>query len=326
MRNAVIASTGSYLPETIIKNEDLDQFPPGAIKKIGEKTGVYARRNAAPDQTTSDLAFEAARACLEKSGRAIDTIDGIIVSTSTPDRIQPATATRVQDMLGARRAFAFDINSVCAGSVYGISIADSMIRSGRHGPILFVAAETYSRILNRKDFSTYPYFGDGSGAILFEPADSAERGVLHSILHTDGAGCEIISVPAGGAMMPYDRMDNPKSAYFRMDGKTVFAFAIMRGTEVILELLKEARLMPGDVDLYVSHQANVNIIRKIAGMLEVPFEKFFLNLDRYGNTASASVPIALDEVLSQGLAKEGDLVVTVAFGGGLSWGANLIRI
>jgi 3-oxoacyl-[acyl-carrier-protein] synthase III len=324
MRNTVIVSTGRYLPSREVTNQELDWFPAGAPEKISEKTGVLSRRSATHDECTSDLAAHAGRDCLEKAGLAADELEGIILSTSSPDRVQPATATRVQHLLGARRAFAFDINSVCSGSVYGISLADSLIKSGNHERILFIAAELYTRILNKQDFSTFPYFGDGAGAILFEAGSG--RGVLHSVLRSDGSACDTISVPGGGTMMPFDRITNPRSAYFQMDGKRVYAFAIEKGAEVIRELLTRSGIAAGNVDLFVSHQANINIIHAIADHLEVPRERFFVNLDRYGNTASASVPIALDEALASGKAKGGDLLVTVAFGGGLSWGANLIRL
>ena len=324
MRHSVISATGRYLPTTEVKNEDLNWFPADALRNISVKTGVNARRQAAEDQCTSDLAFLAAQKCLEKADFPPEELEGIIVSTSSPDRIQPATAARVQRLLGARKAFAFDINSVCSGSVYGISLADSMIKSGNHNSILFIAAEVYTRILNKKDFSTLPFFGDGAGAILFRTGE--EGGVLQSVLCTDGDGADVICVPGGGTMMPYEQIDNPRFAYFKMDGKAVFAFAVEKGAEVIQEVLDKASVAPADVTLFVSHQANVNILNAIADGLSVSPDKFFVNLDRYGNTASASVPIALDEALDAGRAKSGDLVVTVAFGGGLSWGANLIQV
>jgi 3-oxoacyl-[acyl-carrier-protein] synthase-3 len=324
LRSAAIVATGRYLPVNEVANTDLSWFPVDALARIGEKTGVLARRAAADDQCTSDLAFHAANACLSKVGFPPAELEGIVVSTSSPDRVQPATATRVQHLLGASGAFAFDINSVCSGSVYGISLVDALIKSGRHDRILFVAAELYTRILNKNDFSTFPYFGDGAGAILFEAGHN--RGVLDSVLRTDGGGSEVICVPAGGTMMPFEQITNPRSAYFRMDGKAVFAFAIAKGTEAIQELLARSRTTPDEVSLFITHQANINIIYGIADALEVPRERFFVNLDRYGNTASASVLIALDEAIASRKVTQGDLVVTAAFGGGLSWGANLIRL
>ncbi len=324
-RNAVIFSTGSYLPESAVTNEDLTHFPPSSIKLIAEKTGILCRRIAPEEECTSDLAIRAARSCLQKVDFPAAKVQGILLSTSSPDRMQPATATRVQHELGAINAFALDINSVCSGSTFGICMADSLIKSGRFENILFVASEMYSKILYKRDFSTFPLFGDGAGAILFR-AGNSNRGVHHSCLKTDGSSNSAICVPAGGTMLPFERMTNPRMAHFKMNGTAVFEFATTKGTEIILQLIGEAGVALHDVDWFISHQANTNIIQEIASRLGVFKEKFLINLDRYGNTASASVLVALDEAISGNMIREGDLVVTSAFGGGLSWGANLIRI
>jgi len=326
MRNTVIASTGSYLPETVISNEDLTQFPQEAIQLIGEKTGVFFRRVASDKECTSDLAVQAAIACLDKISYSPAMVEGILLATSSPDRMQPATAARVQHIIGAKKAFAFDINSVCSGSTFGIAMADALIKSGYCGNILLVASEVYSKIMNRKDFSSYPFFGDGAGAVLFQAGGTSFKGVLHSCLRTDGSGSDTISVPAGGTMLPFAKMTNSRLAFFRMKGIDVFNFAVDKGSEIILQLLKEAGVKIDDIKCFICHQANANIIHKIASTLAVPANRFFMNLSSYGNTAAASVLIALDEAISGGVVKKGNLVVTVAFGGGLSWGANLIRI
>ncbi|MEJ2638669.1 MAG: ketoacyl-ACP synthase III [Desulfosarcinaceae bacterium] len=325
MVNAVIRATGSYVPENTLHNEALDQFPKTAQLLISQKTGVISRRHADAGQCTSDLALIAARRCLEAGDFAPRKVAAIIVSTSSPDRIQPATATRLQHLLGAVNAFAFDINSVCSGSTYGIALANALIRSGTCANVLFVAAEVYSKILNPRDFATFPYFGDGSGAILFE-AQEGQRGVLGSILATDGSGSNTICVPGGGTMMPFEHLKDTKAAYFQMKGREVYNFAVTKGTEVIASLLENLQLPPEAVNCFICHQANVNIILKIAENLGIPEDKFYMNMFRYGNTASASVPIALNEAMRKGLVESDDLVVTAAFGGGLSWGANLIRL
>ena len=324
MSNSVIWSTGSYLPENRVHNDELE-FPETSRYLISQKTGVFARCRASPEQSTSDLAAAAARKCLERAGCAPEDVEGIIVSTSSPDRMQPATATRVQQLLGAVNAFAFDLNSVCSGSIYGIAVADALIRAGQYRNLLFVAAELYSKILNRTDFSTFPYFGDGAGAILLR-ADDAAEGVVHSIMKTDGTGCDIINVPAGGTMLPYAQVEDPADACFRMKGKAVQKFAVTRGPEIVLELVREVGVMLDEIACIICHQANINIIAEIARRLQVPMEKFYVNLFSCGNTASASVPIALDEAVTSRTVRRGDLIVTVAFGGGLSWGANLIRL
>ncbi len=325
-RRTILASTGSYLPEKRLANEDLTQFPREAIPLIGEKTGVYFRRVAADDECTSDLAVRAAKRCLENGGIGPEHVQGIILATSSPDRMQPATATRVQHLLGAKRAFALDINSVCSGSTFGIALADGLIRSGQYENILLVASEVYSRILNTKDYATFPFFGDGAGAVFFQAGTSGEGGVLRSCLQTDGSGSDMICVPAGGTQLPFGKMTNPRAAYFRMRGPDVFSFAVEKVPEVVGQLLAEAGVSLSEIRCFICHQANVNIIHKIAELLHVPVERFFMNLAEYGNTAGASVLIALDEALAKGDIRRGDLVVTVAFGGGLSWGTNLIRI
>jgi 3-oxoacyl-[acyl-carrier-protein] synthase-3 len=326
MQRSHILSTGSFLPDRIISNEDLTQFSPEARKLIAEKTGVQTRRHASETECTSDLAIAAARKCLQKADFPPENVQGIVLSTSSPDRMQPATATRVQHELGAKNAFAFDINSVCSGSSFGITVVDSLIQSGKFNSILLVAAEMYSKILNSKDFSTYPFFGDGAGAVLFQADTGCSGGVLHSCLGTDGSKNDTICVPGGGTMLPFEKMPGPRSAYFRMKGEEVFAFTMDKGPKIIRRLMEEAGVAMEEVKCFICHQANINILHGIAGLLEIPKERFFVNLDRYGNTASASVLIALDEAISQGRLVQGDLAVIATFGGGLSWGANLIRI
>lgn len=325
MIQTTIQSTGRYLPDRFVHNDDLSQFPPASKHLISQKTGVFCRRQAGEQECTSDLAYRAARDCLSKIDFLPEHVDGIIVSTSSPDRTQPATATRVQHLLGATQAFAFDINSVCSGSTYGIALSDSLIKAGQCRNVLFIAAEVYSKILNKQDFSTYPYFGDGAGAVLFQRSRSG-GGVLHSCLKTDGSGAETICVPAGGSMMPFDRLKHPALIYFKMKGREVFEFAVRRGAEIIRQLLDDTRISVSRIRCFICHQANVNIIIKIAETLNIPAERFYINLFRYGNTASASVPIALDEALEKQVVSKGDLAVTASFGGGLSWGANLIKL
>ena len=319
-------STGSFLPGKVIANENLSQFSPEARKLIAEKTGVQTRRHAVETECTSDLAIAAARKCLQKIEFPPENLQGIVLSTSSPDRLLPATATRVQHELGARSAFAFDINSVCSGSSFGIAVVDALIRSETCKSILLVASEMYSKILNRKDFTTYPFFGDGAGAILFQAESGSSRGILHSCLATDGSRNDIICVPGGGTMLPFEKMPGPRSAYFRMRGEEVFAFSMDRGPQIILRLLEETGVTKEEIKCFICHQANINILHGIAGLLGIPKEKFIVNLDRYGNTASASVLIALDEAINEGRLVQGDLAVIATFGGGLSWGANLIRL
>jgi 3-oxoacyl-[acyl-carrier-protein] synthase III len=323
---ARVAATASYLPEHVVRNEDLTQFPAETLSLIAEKTGIRTRRHADDGQSISDLAAAAAEACLKRAGLRPAELGGVIVATSSPDRIQPATAARVQHLLGAAGAYAFDLNSVCSGAVFGVYVADALVRAGGGRPVLVVGAEIYSRFLNPGDFSTYPYFGDGAGAVLLADGGDGPAGVLASALHTDGSGADLIQVPAGGSMLPLGRSPNAAAGYFRMNGRAVYKFATTSGPAVIQEVLAQAGVSANDVRYFVCHQANVNILREIAERVGVGFDRFPVCLDRYGNTAGASVLIMLDELVSGGKTSPGDLVVLAGFGGGLSWGANLIRL
>lgn len=323
---AKIVATGSYVPEKVVANADLTQFPPNGLQLIEAKTGIKYRRHARPGELTSDLALRAAQVCLGKAGVRAADVDAIILATSSPDRIQPATATRVQHQLGATKAFAFDINSVCAGAVYGICLADSLIRANTCKTVLLVASEVYSRFLNPSDFSTYPYFGDGAGAVLFCRDDADTVGVIESVLGSDGSGANLIQIPAGGSAMKVSEMTNPKDAFFQMDGKAVYGFATSKAPEIIRDVLTKAGIDKDAVTFVIPHQANINIIKEIASKVGIEFSKFVTNLDRFGNTAAASILLALDELYESGKVEDGDLVLTVGFGGGLSWGANVISL
>ena len=325
MVNSVILSTGCYLPENVVYNQDLKQFPKNLLPFIASKTGVEARRFAIEDMCTSDLAIIACNNCLKSVNFNPLALDAVILATSSPDRFQPATATRVQNAIGAVNAFAFDINSVCSGSVFALAVADSFIRCGICKNILIVAAEIYSRFLDPSDFSTFPYFGDGAGSVLLSATTTGERGILFSKLKTDGSKADIIQVPAGGTMLPYYKMKNPKDIYFKMVGREVYNFAINKGAEIITEILEETGIHKSDLRCIICHQANINIIKGMANKLEIDNNIFFTNLDKYGNTAAASVIIALHELLSSSSLQNGDLVLLVAFGGGLSWGATLLK-
>jgi len=325
--NPSILSVGRYVPEKVILNEDLKQFPAHTLKLIAQKTGVKSRRYAAETEYTSDLAVKAATACLDKAGVSVRDVDGIILATSSPDRIQPATATRVQDKLGAPQAFAFDINAVCTGGIYALSCAEAFIRSGKYKKILVIASEIYSRILNPSDFSTLPYFGDGAGAVLLGSGREGDiSGILTSILHADGKGSEAIQIPAGGTMKPGWAVKVREEFYFRMQGRVVYDFAVQRGSEAIGECLQGSGFSIQDVHCILAHQANENVLKEIASRVGCSYDIFFVNLYHYGNTAGASVFIALDEALDQGRIKKGDLIILVAFGGGLTWGSILIRL
>lgn len=323
---ATMLSTGSYLPERVVPNAALTQFPAATLPMIAEKTGISARRYAADDESTSDLGAKAARLCLERAGVVPEDVDVLILATSSPDRIQPATATRVQELLGARNAYAFDVGSVCSGAVFALHLADSLVKSGGAERVLVVASELYSRShLNHRDFSTCACLGDGAGAVLVG-AGRPGHGIVATRLHTDGSGADLIQVPAGGTMLPYAKMERPQDAYFMMRGKDVQDFVITQGSAVVDELLEATGVDRRDVAFVVPHQANINVLQGLAERLGIDFSKFVVTLDRYGNTAGASVLIAFDDLVTSGRVQPGALVVLVVFGGGLSWAATLIRI
>ena len=321
---SVILSTGSYLPEIEIRNEDLTQFPKDAIPLIEKYTGIRARRKAPDGMLTSGMATEAAKSCLERIRFSPTNVGGLLVCTSTPDRSFPPTATKVQCDIGMQlgQSFAFDMNSVCSGSLFGISVADSLIKNRACDHILVIGADMYSRILFEKDFSTLPFFGDGAGAILLgRDSERPGAGILRSLMRSHGGKGEA-AVHNGNGVMP---LKDERSRYVKMDGRAIYEFALREGSNIIREIVEESGLSFSDISLFVTHQANLNIITAIAEKLDIPMEKFFVNLVEYGNTAGASVPIALDEALGKNLARRGDLIVLAAFGGGLSWSASLIR-
>ncbi len=322
--NAVLLSTGSYLPEIIVRNEDLTQFPKGALPLIERWTGVRARRRAPDGMLTSDMASEAAKACLDKAGFSPADVDGLIVCTSTPDRAFPPTATKVQCNIGMQmeQSFAFDMNSVCSGAVFGISMANGLIRNGTCDHIVVIGADMYSRILFEKDFTTLPYFGDGAGAVLLgRDPDRPDAGILSTLMRSDGSRGEAAVANMNGVMP----LEDERSGYARMDGRAILDFAVTAGSDTIQGVVEDAGVALSDVSLFVVHQANINIITGIADKLSVPSDKFYANVHEYGNTAGASVPIALDEALEKNMADRGDLIALAAFGGGLSWSGSLIR-
>jgi len=311
--NSVVLSTGSYLPEIIVRNEDLTQFPKGAIPLIERRTGVRARRRAPDGMLTSEMASKAGKACLEKIGFSPANVGGLIVCTSTPDRSLPPTATKVQWDIGMQlgQSFAFDMNSVCSGAVFGISVADSLIKNGACDHILVIGADMYSRILFEKDFSTLPYFGDGAGAILLgTDLERSDAGIIASLMKSDGSKGEAAAANGNGVMPLKDE----RSAYLKMDGRAIFDFALTEGSNIIREIVEESGVSLSEVSLFVTHQANINIITGISKNLDVPTDRFFVNLHEYGNMAGASVPIALDEALGKNLVNRGDLKTTPCYG------------
>jgi 3-oxoacyl-[acyl-carrier-protein] synthase-3 len=325
MNYSQVLATGSGIPERVVPNDFFNYLVEDADKWIFSRTGMRERRFAAPDESTSDLATTAARNALEHGNIDPAELDCIIVGTSTADMILPSAACMVQKNIGAINAFAFDMNAVCSSFVFAVEIADNFIRSGKYKNILVIGADTYSKILDFQDQSTCPLFGDGAGALVLG-ATSEKKGILQSIIKSDGNGWELIQVPSSGSRKPITTETIAlRENTFKMEGKKVFIFATDVIPQIIQELTAKEGITPEQLDHIIPHQANVRIIDFISKKLGISKDKFLLNLDRYGNTAAASVGIALDENLRNGVIKPGELVLMMGFGGGLSWGGMLIR-
>lgn len=325
MKRTCITGTGSYLPEKVLTNADLEQLVDTTDEWIWTRTGIRERHIATDGEHTSDLATEAARRAMSMAGVAADEIDLIIVATVTGDFNWPATACLVQSNLQASRAFAFDISAACSGFLYGLSIANSYIQSGTAKKILLVGAEVFSRIVDWKDRGTCILFGDGAGAVVLE-AGEEDRGLLSCHLHTDGSCWPLLYQMGQGSRNPADSSTvEASNPFVQMQGNEVFKVAVRSLCEAGEEALVANDLTASDVDLLIPHQANRRILEATAKRLGVPLEKVMVNVDRVGNTSAASIPIALDEAHRGGRIKAGDVVLLNAFGGGFTWGSALFR-
>lgn len=321
---ARIVGTGSYVPERVLTNADLERMVATSDSWIVERTGIRERRIAAPGEACSDLGTKAAERALEAAGLTAADLDLILVATCTGDSPLPSTACLIQHRLGAVRAAACDISAACCGFVYALAVGDAYVKTGlRH--ILVVGAEVMSVITDWTDRSTCILFGDGAGAVVLGPADG-DRGILSSHLHSDGNLWDLICVPGGGSRIPpSDKMLADRLQYMKMKGNETFKVAVKTLEESARETLSANHLSMDELDLYVPHQANVRIIKAVADRLELPMEKVVLNMDRYGNTSAASIPLALDEAVRAARVKDGSLVMIAAFGSGLTWASALIR-
>lgn len=323
--NAKIIGTGSYAPEKVLTNLDLEKIVDTSDEWITERTGIKERRIADGKQAASDLAFEASKACLIRAGLKARDIELIIVATVTGDMPFPATACILQDRLGAKRAAAFDINAACSGFIYGLAVANSFIKSGVFKRILVIGAEVLSKLTDWEDRATCVLFGDGAGAAILE-ATKEERGILSTKIYSDGTMWDLLHTPGGGSRYPASRETLRKRLHFiKMKGNETFKVAVRTLESLVLETLRENNLTPSQLSLLIPHQANLRIIQATAKRLDLPMERVAVNIDRYGNTSAASIPIALDESLRAGRIREGDYVLLEAFGGGLTWASALIK-
>lgn len=323
---AIIRGTGSAVPKRVMTNDELATLVDTNDEWIVQRTGIRERRVSGPGETASGFAIEAAEKALAKAGWTADTLDLIIVATVSGDYIWPATACLVQEKLGASRAAAYDISAACAGFIYALANADAMARTGMVQRALVIGVDCLTRQMDWTDRSTCILFGDAAAAVVVESASDGDRGVVQTFMRADGGGhCHII-MEAGGTKYPIGSPEGEgKSNHIFMAGSEVFRFAVNAMGDACEQVLNQAGITADEVDLFVPHQANIRIIEAAAKRLQLPAEKIFINVDRYGNTSGASIPLALDEAVSGGKLKPGMLVMTVGFGAGLVWGANLIR-
>ncbi len=320
---ARITGTGSCLPGAPVTNDDLRRRGVDTSDEwVVERTGIRARHLAEENVVSSDLALEACRRALEAAGRAPEEVDLIVYATSTPDFIFPSSATILQNKLGIRNGgMAFDVQAVCSGFVYALTVAEKFIRSGSHRCALVVGAEVFSRILDWNDRGTCVLFGDGAGAVVLEAfSASDDAGILATALHADGHYSDILSVP--GQISHGKVIGSP---FLQMDGKAVFKFAVKVLAEVAHEVLDAAGLQTGDIDWLIPHQANIRILQATAKKLEMTEDKVIVSVDRHGNTSAASVPLALDQAVRAGQVQRGDTLLLEGVGGGFTWGAVLLR-
>jgi 3-oxoacyl-[acyl-carrier-protein] synthase III len=319
---SILAGCGGYLPERIVTNDELSRTVDTSDEWIRERTGIRQRHFAGKHETAAFMGTEAARAALANAGATARDVDAIILATSTPDQAFPATALRVQAHLGVTRGFGFDLSAACAGFIYGLSVADSMIRSGQVRGILVIGSEVYSRILNWRDRGTCVLFGDGAGAVFLRASDVRDddrRGMLSTHIHAQGTLGDILYVD--GAVGQPD-----KPGHLVMNGSEVFRHAVTRLAEAVEEALAANGLTHADVDWLVPHQANRRIIDAMGRKLKLPPERVVVTVDRHANTSAASVPLALAEARADGRIGAGDLVLLEALGGGLAWGSALVRL
>ena len=325
VRGATIVGTGMYVPEGVITNFDLEKMVDTSDEWIRERTGIVERRIAAPGEASSDLATAAARRALEMAGVEPTDLDHIILATTTPDRFLPSCACTVQQKLGATGAAAYDVFAACTGFVFGLGLARSVIGSGMADTVLLIGVETLTRIVDFKDRNTCVLFGDGAGAAVLRPCRAGE-GVLAIDMHSDGKLGDVLEVPAGGSLLPASEQTvRDRKHYISMRGKKLFPFAVRSMEESLRSVLDQAGLEPKDLDLVIPHQANRRILDAVRERLDIPEDKLVVNIERYGNTSSASIPISLDEVVRAGRLGPGDCLGLAAFGGGATWGASLMR-
>jgi 3-oxoacyl-[acyl-carrier-protein] synthase-3 len=324
-RNAAIVSTGMYVPDRIMTNADLEKLVKTSNEWIVTRTGIRERRIAAPEQATSDLAAEAGKRALERAGLKPGDLDLIIVASLSPDFLTPSSACVMQAKIGAKGVAALDISAACSGFVYGLSLARGAIVSGEAETVLLVGAEVTSKFMDWNDRANCVLFGDAAGAVVLQPSNDG-RGILGTTLGADGSMAPLIAIEAGGSRHPAsaETVENKMHA-LRVRGGEVFKAGVQTMAQSVRDVLAKCGLAMNDLALLIPHQANQRILTAVAKSLDLSMEKVFMNLEKYGNTSAATIPVALYEAAEQGRLKPGDLACVVAFGGGITWGAAVIR-
>ena len=314
------------MPPGILTNQDLEKLVDTNDEWILSRTGIHTRHIAAPDVATSDLALEAARECLAQRGMDASDLDAILVSTVTPDMSFPSTACLVQDRLGAKGAWGFDISAACSSFVYGLTVGANLIRGGTHERVLVIGADTMSRIIDYTDRATCILFGDGAGAFLLEATEVPGDGYLAFHNEMDGSGGDALKMPAGGSRLPASHETVDQRLHFvKQEGQAVFKYAVRKMEEASLAVIRKAGLQPSDIKILIPHQANMRIIQATAERLGLGADRVIVNIDKYGNTTAATLPLATRDAVEQGKLKKGDLVLFVSVGAGFTVGANIWR-
>jgi 3-oxoacyl-[acyl-carrier-protein] synthase-3 len=326
VRHARIAGLATYVPPRLLTNDDLEKLVDTSDEWILQRTGIRERHIVGPGVATSDLAKEAAVGALAQAGISAVDLELIVVGTTTPDTIFPSTACRLQEKIGATRAWGFDLGAACSGFTYALTTAAQMISTGAHDYALVVGADVMSSIIDYSDRTTCVLFGDGAGAVVVSPADGDGLGIIDFAHEIDGSGGPALCMPAGGSLQPATRETvEGRLHYVHQDGQTVFKFAVRKTEEICRRLLDRNGLRPNDIDLFVSHQANRRIVTSAADRLGLAPEKVVINIERYGNTTAATIPLALSDAVADGRLKKGDLVLLTSVGAGFTVGSILMR-
>jgi len=323
---AKISAVGAYVPPRLLTNADLEKMIDTNDQWITDRTGIRQRHIVDPGTATSDLAAEAARDCLRNRGVSASEVEAIIVATVTPDMFFPATACLVQDKIGAHGAWGFDLSAACSGFIYALQVGAKLVESGAHKKVMVIGADVMSSILDYTDRTTCILFGDGAGAVLIEPCEDSEVGLIDFVNEIDGSGASALYMPAGGSLHPTSHTTvDAKQHFVHQEGGAVFKVAVRKMSELSENLLTRNNLTAADIDLFIPHQANKRIILSTAERLGMPEEKIVINIGEYGNTTAATIPLAMHTALEQGRLKKNSLILLASFGGGYTVGATLLR-